>query len=54
MRIAVDVHPLVGPWGGVQRYIVELNNEEHNAFNFDTQLQRKDFTSAAIRRLGKR
>jgi hypothetical protein len=36
------------------RYIVELNNEERDAFQFNHSIERKDFTSAAIRRLGKR
>jgi len=36
------------------RYMVELNSEERNAFKFGSVLQRKDFTTAAIRRSGKR
>ena len=36
------------------RYIVELNNEEREPFNFGKQVKRKDFTAAAIRRNGKR
>ncbi len=36
------------------RYMVELNIEERNAFDFKQKLKRKDFTTAAIRRSGKR
>ena len=36
------------------RYLVRLANEERNAFVFDKKVKRKDFTSAAIRRMGKR
>ncbi len=36
------------------RYMVELNSEEHNAFDFNKSLKHKDFTTAAIRRSGKR
>ncbi len=36
------------------RYLVKLSNEERNAFVFDKKVKRKDFTSAAIRRQGKR
>jgi len=36
------------------RYTVELNNEERDAFNFDFSAKRKDFTTSAIRRSGKR
>ncbi len=36
------------------RYMVELNNEERNAFKFNSVVKRKDFTTAAIRRSGKR
>ncbi|MEH6344298.1 MAG: DUF1329 domain-containing protein [Bermanella sp.] len=36
------------------RYMVELNIEERNAFDFKQELKRKDFTTAAIRRSGKR
>lgn len=36
------------------RYMVELNNEERNAFKFGSIAKRKSFTSAAIRRSGKR
>ena len=36
------------------RYMVELNNEERNAFKFNAKVKRKDFTTAAIRRSGKR
>jgi len=34
------------------RYMVELNSEERNAFEFSKKLKRKDFTTAAIRRSG--
>lgn len=34
------------------RYIAELNNEERDAFVFDKEVKRKDFTAAAIRRSG--
>ena len=36
------------------RYLVELNNEERNPFDFGKSVKRKDFTAAAIRREGKR
>jgi len=36
------------------RYLVTLNNEEKNAFKFGKKMKRKQFTSAAIRRQGKR
>jgi len=36
------------------RYLVDLNNEERNPFVFGKQVKRKDFTSSAIRRQGKR
>jgi len=36
------------------RYLVKLSNEERNAYVFDKKVKRKDFTSAAIRRMGKR
>jgi len=36
------------------RYLVSLSNEERNGFVFDKKVTRKDFTSAAIRRIGKR
>jgi len=36
------------------RYMVELNSEERNAFKFGSQVKRKDFTTSAIRRSGKR
>ncbi len=36
------------------RYIVELNSEERDAFVFNSPLERKDFTTSAIRRQGKR
>ncbi len=36
------------------RYLVDLNNEERNPFVFGKQVKRKDFTSGAIRRMGKR
>lgn len=36
------------------RYVVELNNEERNAFVFNSKMKRKDFTTASIRRKGKR
>jgi len=36
------------------RYMVELNSEERNAFKFGSVVKRKDFTTAAIRRSGKR
>lgn len=36
------------------RYMVELNIEERNAFDFKQKLKRKDFTTGAIRRSGKR
>ncbi len=36
------------------RYVVELNSEERNAFKFNSVVKRKDFTTSAIRRSGKR
>jgi len=36
------------------RYFVELTNEERYAFKFNTEMKRKDFTSTALRRQGKR
>ncbi|MEH6345748.1 MAG: DUF1329 domain-containing protein [Bermanella sp.] len=36
------------------RYMVELNSEERDAFKFNAQVKRKDFTTGAIRRSGKR
>ena len=36
------------------RYMVELNSEERNAFKFGSNVKRKDFTTSAIRRSGKR
>ncbi|MEH6344276.1 MAG: DUF1329 domain-containing protein [Bermanella sp.] len=36
------------------RYMAQLNNEERDSFKFDSLLKRKDFTTAAIRRSGKR
>jgi len=36
------------------RYAVELNNEERDAFKFNNKIRRKNFTAAAIRRMGKR
>ncbi len=36
------------------RYLVELNNEEHQPFNFGKKVKRKDFTASALRRSGKR
>jgi len=36
------------------RYMVELNNEERNAFKFGSVVKRKSFTTSAIRRSGKR
>ena len=36
------------------RYAVELNNEERDAFTFNNQIRRKNFTASAIRRMGKR
>jgi len=36
------------------RYIVNLNNEEREPFNFNKKFHRKNFTAAAIRRQGKR
>jgi len=36
------------------RYMVELNSEERNAFKFGSVVKRKDFTTSAIRRSGKR
>jgi len=36
------------------RYMVELNNEERDAFKFGMKVKRKAFTAAAIRRQGKR
>ena len=36
------------------RYMAELNNEERNAFKFGSFKKRKEFTTSAIRRSGKR
>ncbi len=36
------------------RYMVQLSNEERDAFKFGVQVKRKAFTAAAIRRQGKR
>ncbi len=36
------------------RYTADLNNEERNAFIFDTPMKRKEFTTSALRRSGKR
>ncbi len=36
------------------RYLVELNNEEKKPFTFGKEVKRKHFTSAALRRSGKR
>ncbi len=36
------------------RYLVSLSNEERNGFLFDKKVKRKDFTTAGIRRMGKR
>ena len=36
------------------RYIVELNNEERDAFKFNNTVEHRNFTTSAIRRLGKR
>jgi hypothetical protein len=36
------------------RYMAELNSEEHQAFQFNQRLTRNDFTTAALRRNGKR
>ena len=36
------------------RYMAELNSEERHAFKFNQTLKRNDFTTAAIRRSGKR
>ena len=36
------------------RYLVELNNEEKDPFNFGKQMKRKSFTASAIRRSGRR
>jgi len=36
------------------RYSVMLSSEERNAFNFGFEVKRKDFTTSAIRRSGKR
>ena len=36
------------------RYLISLTNEERNAFNFGKLLKRKHFTSASVRRSGKR
>jgi len=35
------------------RYLIELNNEERDAYIFGKQVKRKSFTAAAIRRRGK-
>ena len=36
------------------RYSVQLSNEERDAFIFDTPMKRKEFTTSALRRSGKR
>ena len=36
------------------RYLVELNNEEKDPFQFGKQMKRKNFTASAIRRQGRR
>ncbi len=36
------------------RYNVELSNEERDAFIFDTPMKRKEFTTSALRRSGRR
>ncbi len=36
------------------RYLVDLSNEERNAFKFGAKVKRKTFTAAALRRSGKR
>ncbi len=36
------------------RYSVQLNNEERDAFIFDTPMKRKEFTTSALRRSGRR
>ena len=36
------------------RYLISLTNEERNPYVFDKEVKRKYFTSAAIRRMGKR
>jgi len=36
------------------RYLVELNNEESNPFDFDKKANRREFTASALRRAGKR
>ncbi len=36
------------------RYLAQLSNEEKNSFDFDLKLRRKDFSTGAIRRSGKR
>jgi len=36
------------------RYLVELGNEEREAYNFDSKMSRTRFTSSSIRRMGKR
>ena len=35
------------------RYVVELNNEEKNPFNFGKKMKRKQFTAGALRRSGR-
>jgi hypothetical protein len=35
------------------RYLVELNNEEHQPFNFGNKMKRKQFTAGALRRSGR-
>ncbi len=36
------------------RYIAELNSEEHDSFKFDIPMKRKEFTTSALRRSGRR
>ena len=36
------------------RYVMDLSNEERDAYRFDTRVTHKNFTTAAIRRMGKR
>ncbi len=36
------------------RYLVDLVNEENEPFKFNEKIKRKKFTSAALRRSGKR
>ena len=36
------------------RYFIELSNEEKSPFKFNKEMKRKEFTSAALRRQGKR